>query len=372
MPRITSAQAVSGPLPTLHHNLINPQTTGPRNAKYLLQALNMSIHKPTSMVTGGEALRLKLFLQANKLPIPRTFYRVPGGASEAAEDRVGERMLVGALELAMRAINRPSLPVDFGSTIRPVDMGIYGMVLLTAPTVGDALERSVRFARLMTDTAQVYLEPTKEAVLWVWSSTEQRSLGIRIRNEVVLTEHVAVVRALAPGAVPRRVSFIHSEPLDCSAHRAFFDCPIAWSTDKDSVEWALDGLKSPMGTDPSLSAFIEKEAQRRLGLLPQSGSLDEVKNAVLQRLPAGDVSLITVAAMLGRAPRTLRRELSSAGCAYRSLVDGVRRQRAKELAAVGNHSMTDIALKLGFSEVSAFSRAWRRWFDTPFRAMNNY
>jgi AraC-like DNA-binding protein len=323
------------------------------------------------MVTGGEALRLKLFLQVHKLPIPRTFYSVPATASEAAEDRVGERMLVGALESAMRAIRRPSLPVDFGSTIRPVDMGIYGMVLLTAPTVGDALERSVRFARLMTDTSRVYLEQTKEAVRWVWSNTEPRSLGIRIRNEVVLTEHVAVVRALAPSAVPRSVSFIHSEPLDCNGHRAFFGCPIAWSADKDSVEWALDGLRRPTGIDPSLSAFIEKEAQRRLGLLPRSGSLDEVKDAIVQRLPEGDVSLVAIAAMIGRAPRTLRRELSSAGCTYRALVDGVRRQRAQELAALEQHSMTDIALKLGFSEVSAFSRAWRRWFSTPFRLANN-
>jgi AraC-like DNA-binding protein len=331
----------------------------------------MSIHKPTSMVTGGEALRLKLFLQANKLPIPRTFYRVPGGASEAAEDRVGERMLVGALESAMRALLRPSLPVDFGATIRPVDMGIYGMALLTAPTVGDALERSARFSRLMTDTARVYLEQTKDSVRWVWSSTEPHSLGIRIRNEVVLTEHVAVVRALAPGAVPRRVSFMHSEPPDCNGHLAFFGCPIAWSTDKDSVEWALEGLRRPLGIDPSLSAFIEREAARRLNLLPPSGSLDEVRDAILRKLHEGDVNLPTVAALLGRAPRTLRRELSNAGCVYRSLVDSVRRQRAQELATEGQHSMTDIALKLGFSEVSAFSRAWRRWFDTPFRLANN-
>jgi AraC-like DNA-binding protein len=328
----------------------------------------MSLHKPTPMVTGGEALRLKVFLQTHKLPVPRTFYRVASTATEAAEDRVGERMLVDALESAMRAIRQPSLPVEFGATIRPVDMGIYGMVLLTAPTVGDALERSVRFARLMTDTAQLYLQPMKESIRWVWSSSEPRSLGIRIRNEVVLTEHVAVVRTLAPGAVPRAVSFMHSEPVDCSRHRAFFGCPIYWAADKDSVQWALEGLKRPLGIDPSLSAFIEKEAHRRLGLLPPSGSLGEVKDAILRRLPQGDVNLSTIAATLGRAPRTLRRELSNAGSVYRTLVDGVRRQRAQELAREGQHSMTDIALKLGFSEVSAFSRAWRRWFDTPYRS----
>jgi AraC-like DNA-binding protein len=319
------------------------------------------------MVTAGEALRLKLFLLAHKLEVPPSFFRVAGTASEAAEDRVGERMLVDALESAMRSVRRASLPVDYGSTIRPVDMGIYGMVILTSTTVGDALERSVRFARLMTDTARVYLEPTQNGMRWVWSSAEPRTLGTRVRNEVVLTEHVAVVRALVPGAIPRQVSFMHAEPVDCTSHTRFFGCPVTWSADEDGVEWAQAGLQRPLGVDPSLSAFIEKEAQRRLGLLPVSGSLGAVTDAIFRRLPHGDVSLPTIAAALGRAPRSLRRELSNAGCVYRSLVDGVRRQRAQELASDGQHSMTDIALKLGFSEVSAFSRAWRRWFGRPFR-----
>jgi AraC-like DNA-binding protein len=325
----------------------------------------------TSMVTGGEALRLKVFLLEHKLQPPRIFHRVARTAAEAAEERVSERMLVDALEAAMRVVRRPSLPVDFGSTIRPADMGIYGMAILTAPTVGDALERSVRFQRLMTNAARIDLEPTRGGVRWVWSSAAQRTLGVRIRNEVVLTEHVTVVRALAPGAAPRRVSFMHGEPADCSTHSRFFACPIAWSADEDSVEWALEGLRRPLGISAALSAFIEREATRRLGLLPKSGSLEEVKDAILRRLPEGDVDLLTIAAVLGRAPRTLRRELSNAGCAYRMLVDGVRRQRAVEMASDGIHSMTDIALKLGFSELSAFSRAWRRWFNQPFRATNS-
>lgn len=137
------------------------------------------------------------------------------------------------------------------------------------------------------------------------------------------------------------------------------------------MEWALAGLQRPLGVDPSLSAFIEKEAMRRLSLLPAIDSMGAVSDAIVRRLATGDVSLPTIAAALGRAPRSLRRELSNAGCVYRSLVDGVRRQRAQELASEGQHSMTAIALKLGFSEVSAFSRAWRRWFSKPFQAKHN-
>jgi AraC-like DNA-binding protein len=173
---------------------------------------------------------------------------------------------------------------------------------------------------------------------------------------------VAIVRALAPGAMPRNVSFAHRAPSDLTSHERYFACPIAWERDEDSVEWAAAAVHQPLATDPALSAFIQREAQRRLALLPAGAVPDEVKDVILQRLPTGDVSLTTIAGVLGRAPRSLRRELANAGSPYRLMLDGLRRERAAELTADGQHSMTEIAHKLGFSELSAFSRAWRRWF----------
>ncbi len=328
----------------------------------------MATHENSLMVIGSEALRLKLFLLANNLPMHKSIRRAVNMGSDASEDRVAKGMLVDALQSAMNAAHNPGMAVDFGASILPTDMGIYGMVIVTAPTVNCALERSVRFSRLMTDSGRVSLERGAGSVKWVWSSTEPSTIGTRVRNEVVLTEHVAVMRALAPRAMPCRVSLMHSEPPDSTRHRQFFMCPIAWSADENSVEWALDVVKIKLAIDPSISNFIEKEAARRLALLPASDLVSIVVDAIVRRLPIGDVSLPAIAAALSRAPRSLRRELADAGCVYRSLVDGVRRQRALELAREPQVSMTDIALKLGFSEVSAFSRAWRRWFNVPFRA----
>jgi AraC-like DNA-binding protein len=323
----------------------------------------------TPMVAGGEALRLKVFLAQQKVQLPRSLHRIAQTPEEATDERVSERLLVGTLEAAMRALRRPSLPIDFGATIRARDMGIYGMAIQTAPTVAEALARSVRFQRLMTTTARIVLERKQGILRWVWSSAGSRTLGVRVRNEVVLAEHVAVLRAIAPCATPRRVSFMHAAPADSTAHARFFGCAIEWQANEDSVEWAAQGMTRSLGVDPALGDFIEREAERRLALLPPSGSLDEVKGAILRRLSSGNADLTTVAALLGRAPRTLRRELASGGCTYRALVDDIRRQRAVEMASEGRHSMSEIALRLGFSEVSALSRAWRRWFAQPFSAM---
>ena len=96
--------------------------------------------------------------------------------------------------------------------------------------------------------------------------------------------------------------------------------------------------------------------------------MEAVKNAVLRQLGSGSTDLASVAALTGVSPRTLRRALVNSGCTYRGLLDNLRRQQALQMAEDGQQSMSEIALKLGYSEVSAFSRAWRRWFGESFTA----
>jgi AraC-like DNA-binding protein len=323
------------------------------------------------MVSGGEALRLKMFLSAHNFPLPRIFHQVAKTPQEAADGKVSGKVLIDAIEAAMRALLRPSLPIEFGSTIRTADMGIYGIAIHTAPTVFDALARSVRFQRLMTTGARVYLESTDSSVRWLWNSSEPRTLGVRVRNEIVLTEHVAVMRSTIQGVKPQRVCFAHVRPVESQAHERYFNCPVDWSASEDSVSWNVKDMQRPLGVDLTVSLFIEREAERRLGLLPKEGTLDLVRDAIAHRLTSGNVELTSVAAAIGRTPRALRRELVARGEPYRRLLDEVRRQRAVEMAAEGKHSMTQIALRVGFSEVSAFSRAWRRWFNQSFTANTN-
>jgi AraC-like DNA-binding protein len=325
----------------------------------------------TPMVASGEALRLKMYLSAHNYPLPRIFQQVAKTLEEAAESRVSGKILIDAIEAAMRALLRPSLPIEFGSTIRTADMGIYGIAIHTARTVMDALTRSVRFQRLMTTSARIYLDSSNTSVRWLWNSSELRTLGVRVRNEIVLAEHVAVMRSTVQSVRPLRVSFAHARPADYSAHDRYFNCPIDWLANEDSVTWSLNDMGRPLGVDATVSEFIEREAERRLNLLPREGTVELVRDTIVHRLSSGNVELASIAASIGRQPRALRRELVAYGEPYRNLLDNVRRQRAAEMAAEGKYSMTHIALSIGFSEVSAFSRAWRRWFNQSFTANTN-
>ncbi len=321
--------------------------------------------KEASLVGGGEALRLKNYLTERKLWLPRVFHRIATIPAQAADEQVSGELLVNTLETAMIEFRQPGLPIEFGSAIRTVDLGLYGMAIQTSATVGDALDRSARFFGLIVTAGRVILQKNDKAVRWVYQSADDNHftarLGIRIRNEIILTEHVTLLRFIAPGCRPTRVNFSHAKPPDAKAHQRFFNCPLHWDAEENSVEWSLATMQRSLGVDSSLGDFIEREAERRLESIPKEGSLTDVKNAILRRLPTGDADLQTISELLGRSTRTLRRELIEQGFTFRSLRDLVRQQRATEMIDSEKYSMTQIAQSLGFSEASALSRASRRW-----------
>lgn len=93
-----------------------------------------------ALVSRGKALRLKNFLSEQNVALPRVFHQIAKTPEEANESRVSGSILLEALEAAMRASRRPSLPIDFGSTISASDLGIYGMVIRSATTMGRRFE----------------------------------------------------------------------------------------------------------------------------------------------------------------------------------------------------------------------------------------
>jgi AraC-like DNA-binding protein len=321
----------------------------------------------TPMVNGGEALRLKNFLSSKGILLSKIFHQLPIGEEEASKGRISTSVLIGVLEAAMKDLRQPSLPIDFGSTIRVEDMGIYGLVIQTAPTLGDAFDRSVKFQRLMTTSAKIELERQESSLRWIWKIPDATTLGARVRNEVVLSEHVALLRLLTTNFKPTLIRFTHKAPCDDIAHRKYFGCPISWGADENSVSWPTKDLDRSLGVDLNIGNFFERDAKLRIAQLPEIGIVPLVTDVVLKKLSTGNVSLKSTAAALGLSSRTLRRDLVTAGFTFRELIDEIRQKRAVELASDGQRSMTEIAIDLGFSEVSAFCRAWKRWFKQSFK-----
>src|SRR6185295_13335937 len=87
----------------------------------------------------------------------------------------------------------------------------------------------------------------------------------------------------------------------------------------------------------------------------------DVQRALTARVADGDTRLQSVARQLGASPRTLQRRLTAAGVRYQDLLERVRCQAAEKYLAESALAIGEVSWLLGYSEPSAFHRAFKRW-----------
>jgi AraC-like DNA-binding protein len=75
----------------------------------------------------------------------------------------------------------------------------------------------------------------------------------------------------------------------------------------------------------------------------------------------GQPHIVTISRALATSPRTLQRRLLDEGTSFRHVVDEVRASLARHYLDAGELALHDVAFRLGYAEVSAFLRAFKRW-----------
>lgn len=305
---------------------------------------------------------------------PRPLFEVTGLAPSSLSDpdlRIPVTAGFTVLAHIARSLREPSLPIQLAEATRMEHLHLIGFLIMTSSTGREAFERMVRYSMLVTNSSRWVLDVNERSARLEFVREGPRTLGHRLTNELVLANVVHGIRmvsGLPTGAAA--VWFRHRAPADTSAHAAFFQAPIAWASSADALELPLAVLEgAPRNANSELSAYLERQAQERLKALGNIASLAaEVREAIVRELPSGVPNMQRVARRLGTSERTLRRHLEQEGTSFRAQVDAVRKDRARELLSTPDIGLTDAAFMLGFSDASAFSRAFRRWFDQSPRA----
>jgi len=110
--------------------------------------------------------------------------------------------------------------------------------------------------------------------------------------------------------------------------------------------------------------MVLRETIRQLNRTAENQDIvDQTRTHVRLQMMHGEPNLDDVATKIGLSTWTLQRNLRKEGISFTSLVDNLRCEMATRYMQQNQLSISDMALLLGYSEVSAFSRAFRRWFN---------
>jgi AraC-like DNA-binding protein len=157
---------------------------------------------------------------------------------------------------------------------------------------------------------------------------------------------------------PEEVHFSRTRPADVGAYRRFFRAPCRFDRERTAIFFPTALLNEPMPeANPEQLRRLEQQAQT----VGKGELLPRLHRALRILLLSGRVSAQEVAALLFLHRRTLSRRLQDQGTNFQHVLDEIRFETACQLLDNTQLPLTDIAAFLGYSESSAFTRAFRRW-----------
>ncbi|HEY5927555.1 MAG TPA: AraC family transcriptional regulator ligand-binding domain-containing protein [Kofleriaceae bacterium] len=284
------------------------------------------------------------------------------------DGRIARRAWLHAFEVAVELTGDPDLGLRVGESIRPAHLGALGYILMSCESMRQAAELDQRWHSLIADGERLEYVRDGELSKRTLFFPDSEPAPPACAAACAAAGNVAFVRWLA-GADDglRKIALPYPEPTSRAAHDQLLGCELIFDAPHMIVWRDPTVLRKPLAqADPALRARMEERAAR---LAAERSAPDvlitRVRELVVRSIRDELPELDAAAASLELTPRALTRRLAERGTSYSKIVDDTRRQLALGYIADASLSLVDVAYLCGFSEQSAFHRAFKRWTGVP-------
>jgi AraC-like DNA-binding protein len=274
---------------------------------------------------------------------------------------------ISFLELGAVALGDDALGFHLARDFDLREIGLLYYVLASSETLADALQKTERYSRIVNEGISLRFDERREtAITLSYVDVERRS--DRQQVEFWLTAIVRLNRQLANRRlVPSRIRVAHHSAKTTAELRSFLGCEIEYGSNVDEVVFpAVVKLMPVVSADPHLNELLIKYCDEALAHRESNRSSlrSGVENAIALLLPHGKARADEIARRLGMSHRTLARRLASEGLTFSSILHEMKVDLAKSYLRHGDLPVSQIAWLVGYSEVSAFTHAFKRWTGT--------
>ncbi len=306
--------------------------------------------------------RIRLLMSTSSLS-PAPLAPLPGEPADALDRPTSLLSFTRMLEGAAAHSGIPHLGLDMAALDAVEEGSLLRDLLRHAPTVGHAIEGLVRFFPTLQTGTTVRLLRQDGAARFVYGIQDPSACdSLQDATYTLGKLHCGLRRAAGNDWSLGQVTLAFQAPGDIQRYGAFFGAPVQFAQSQTALHFASAVLAHPIPT-ASVQRYHEVCMQmRRQALVTADAQLleDALCTWIRHAMRRGDpVTLEAAAADFGLTERTLQRRLGTAPTGFLELRAAVRMEQARSLLADSHLSVTQIAQQLGFSETSAFTRAFR-------------
>jgi AraC-like DNA-binding protein len=258
----------------------------------------------------------------------------------------------------------PGFSVRVGQQMVIDDYGVLGLSWRTCSWIGEIFERSKRYFNMLSNTFFWRIEEVG-GVSRIHLDRALYRPGEGLSTEASLSATVVVLQQTSEKDIrPVEVSFKHKAPLSLDSHNEAFQCKLLFEQDQYYIAYKTEDLKLRTArADEQINQYLLQRIDEETNSITISSSkiVPEIEALIRQALPSGIPNMDFLCDHLSMSRRTLTRRLSDNGVTFRDLIRKTQETLAKELLAKPEYSIGHIAFETGFSEQSAFNRAFKRW-----------
>ncbi|MBU2511270.1 AraC family transcriptional regulator [bacterium] len=281
--------------------------------------------------------------------------------------RVPLEKLFKITEAAVRLTGDDALGIHAGESIRPGLFHIVGYIAMNSRTVREALGHYIRYEKLICENDRIVLQEQENRATIFLDFRYPETGYFVYRVEAVIVTWIVYIRWITgTDVIPIQVFFKHPQPLYVDEYHRVFRAPLKFESDITGLELENSVLDLPLvEANQDLLVWFEKQAGELLANLQSEQRLTvEITNVVINRYQGKDPGAGEVAEKLGLSVRSLHRKLQQENTTYKGIINKCRKDMALQYLSNKDLAIYEIAFLLGYSETSAFYRAFKRWTGT--------
>lgn len=330
------------------------------------KASNSTTNTPTALASWMRGLARELELQGCNAPEMFAQAGLNFALLDSPEARYPVPQTTLLWQKAVQATGDETLGIKAIRHITPATFHAVGLSVMASETLEQAFDRMRRFAELVTDASEFILLTT-QSEFTIELRLKEGAQPAHQSTDGFLCLLANAGKGLGdPSLVPLRIEL--SRPAPLAENLDFFEknfaAPLQFGCSALRIVYELATVRTRLkGANSLIAEHLDQASQAAIERLkPASSASRLVRTWVATQLEYGAPSIEQAAAYMNMSTRNLQRKLADEETSLAAIVDEIRQTEAQHRLKQSQDSLTAIALDLGFSDASAFSRACKRWF----------
>lgn len=257
----------------------------------------------------------------------------------------------------------PAVGLNAGQVIDPERMGLVGHVFFNCDTLGEAVTQYVRLHRLINESVILSFEQTGDLAILAWQADSPEHYCRQDMDRTIAAALSRTRHFIHPGIKAEWAEMAHTRPNYAAQYEKLLGGPVSFGAATTRLAFSSRHLAHPIpNRNPYVYSAVLRQVNGLLSRLQSRRSFSrKIRRLISRQMSTDKIDADTLARQCHMSRQTLYRRLKKEGLGFHELVEQVRKDKAMRYVASDHYALGEIAFLLGFSELSAFSRAFKRW-----------